>query len=744
MRRWAFALALVYALLRPDGDAFAAAPFDDPGEAAVRHWSTQLERASNDPRVQAEALGRRAEALQTLGHRQRALLDLERAVSLLAADGVSELKAAVLGAYGQALLRSARYEAAESSLAEALRMAQSLAAERIAAAVLNDQGTLFAISGRNDQALGAFHDAARRSGKLEDGALAARALLNAARLQRTLGKPPEAQRDLEAALVAARSAPDSADKALQLAAIGTAMRELGGAQQPQRGLARSALDESLVLAERMGSARVQAEVLGALADWHAELGEITTALALNERALFQAQRAGSREAEFFAQWRAARLLQRSARTDAALDTFRRALSTLDAVKTDLAFDLWASQESFAERIGPAFLGYADLLLQRAASEPDAQRKREAMREIQHTLEGFKQIELEDYFRDDCVVRYLERARGIEQIAARTAVLYPVPLPQRLELIVSIGADIHQVTVPVGYADIEREARALRVLLEKRTTFQYLPHARALHDWLIRPLEKILTAAQVDTIVLVPDRPLRSIPLGALHDGADFLIARYAIATAPSLTLVEPRPLHLHNATVLASGLTEGVQGFDALPFVASELEALTRLRSGTVLRDQSFTSANLEQELAARAYSIVHVASHAQFEADSRQSFVLTYDGRFTIDRLEERMKLSRFRDQPVELLFLSACDTAAGDERAALGLAGVAVKAGARSALATLWQINDEASSLLVAEFYRQIALPGATKAEALRRAQVAMLKDFRYRHPGYWSPFLVIGNWL
>jgi CHAT domain-containing protein len=107
-------------------------------------------------------------------------------------------------------------------------------------------------------------------------------------------------------------------------------------------------------------------------------------------------------------------------------------------------------------------------------------------------------------------------------------------------------------------------------------------------------------------------------------------------------------------------------------------------------------------------------------------------------------MKPNRFRDQPIELLFLSACQTAMGDERAALGLGGVAVKAGARSALATLWHINDQASSLLVTEFYRQLAQPGTSKAQALRRAQLWMLTDLRYRHPGYWSPFLLIGNWL
>jgi CHAT domain-containing protein len=95
-------------------------------------------------------------------------------------------------------------------------------------------------------------------------------------------------------------------------------------------------------------------------------------------------------------------------------------------------------------------------------------------------------------------------------------------------------------------------------------------------------------------------------------------------------------------------------------------------------------------------------------------------------------------------LLTLSACQTAAGDDRAALGLAGVAVKSGARSALATLWAINDQASAMLVTEFYRQLLKENVSKAQALQRAQNALMQNVRYRHPGYWSPFLLIGNWL
>jgi CHAT domain-containing protein len=136
------------------------------------------------------------------------------------------------------------------------------------------------------------------------------------------------------------------------------------------------------------------------------------------------------------------------------------------------------------------------------------------------------------------------------------------------------------------------------------------------------------------------------------------------------------------------------------------------------------------------------MATHAQFESDYRRSFLLAHDDVITMDRLEEVMGSRRFTDEPVDLLVLSACQTAAGDERAALGLAGVAVKAGARSALASLWSVNDESTATLITEFYRQLADENG-KAAALRGAQLLLLNDERYSHPAYWAPFLMIGDW-
>jgi CHAT domain-containing protein len=153
----------------------------------------------------------------------------------------------------------------------------------------------------------------------------------------------------------------------------------------------------------------------------------------------------------------------------------------------------------------------------------------------------------------------------------------------------------------------------------------------------------------------------------------------------------------------------------------------------------------LERQITENQYSIVHIASHGQFDRDVRKTFVLTYDTKLTLNDLEALIRPSQYRGRPVELLVLSACQTAAGDDRAALGLAGVAVKAGARSALATLWFVNDQSTSVLVTEVYEQLRQsPSISKARALQAAQIKLLSDRRYRHPCYWAPYLIIGNWL
>jgi CHAT domain-containing protein len=272
----------------------------------------------------------------------------------------------------------------------------------------------------------------------------------------------------------------------------------------------------------------------------------------------------------------------------------------------------------------------------------------------------------------------------------------------------------------------------------------LRHAQKLYDWLIRPIAAELSANSVETLVFIPDGALRSIPLAALHDGEEFLAAQFAIATAPGLTLLDPRPMSRVAIRPLLAGLTEPVEGFHPLPGVEAELGAINKMYNSEVLLDEAFIRPHIQEALDEVPYSVVHVASHAQFSSDPQKTFILTYDGKLGLDSLEQLINPTSFRDQPVELITLSACETAAGDDRAALGLAGVAVKAGARSALATLWRVDDAAATRLVAEFYKQLNDRRLSKAEALQRAQLSLLEEGDFEHPYYWAPYLIIGSWM
>jgi CHAT domain-containing protein len=338
-----------------------------------------------------------------------------------------------------------------------------------------------------------------------------------------------------------------------------------------------------------------------------------------------------------------------------------------------------------------------------------------------------------------------KSKSVENLDPHAAVLYLIPLATRTEVLVSLTSGIHRFTANVGADALTAEVREFRHLLETRTSNEYLVEARQLYDWLIRPAYGLLTANHINTLVFVPDGALQTIPLAALQDGNRFLIEEYAVAVSPALSLMEPHAIQRDNVRLLLGGLSDSVQGFPALNFVPAELQNIEPVYPSESMLNGAFVMPALREKLTQEQFTIVHIASHGQFNSDAHKTFVLTYDGKLTLNNLESLIRPSQYRGRPVELLVLSACQTASGDDRAALGLAGVAVKAGARSALASLWSVNDQSTSALISDFYHQLKdSPSISKAQALQAAQIQMLGDRRYRHPCYWAPYLIIGNWL
>jgi CHAT domain-containing protein len=561
--------------------------------------------------------------------------------------------------------------------------------------------------------------------------LSVKASANLARALIDDSRAGEARGILSTLTAQARALEPSQDKASALISIGRLYARLDASAR-----AYAALAEALAVADIVDDARARSYALGYLGELYEKAARSEDALQFTQRAIFAAQQADAPDILYRWQWQAGRLLKAQAKNEQAILSYQHAVATLSSVRPDLAAS--AMRASFRESIGPVYSELADLLLQQPGSE------RQYLVAARNTMELLKGAELQDYFQDDCVAQLKARTAGIDELAPRTAALYPIILKDRLELLLTLPDGMKRFTTRVDAAKLTAEIRAFRTRLERRTTHQYFPHARQLYDWLIRPIAAELEKQQVDTLVIVPDGALRTIPLAALHDGERFLVARYAVATTPGLTLTDPRPIERERARVLLNGLTESVQGFPPLPHVAEELQSIQQLYGATVLQNKTFTIPNMEKGLEATPYSIVHIASHAQFDRDIDKTFLLTYEDKLSMSRLEQFLGLSKFRTDAVELLTLSACETAAGDDRAALGLAGLAIKAGARSALATLWVVNDPASAAIVSHFYGELQNAAVSKAKALQQAQLKLLQDARYRHPNYWGAFLLIGNWL
>jgi CHAT domain-containing protein len=318
-------------------------------------------------------------------------------------------------------------------------------------------------------------------------------------------------------------------------------------------------------------------------------------------------------------------------------------------------------------------------------------------------------------------------------------VYYTILANRLEILVQYPYGLKRYTVGIKSQTVAKEVSAFRDSLN-RNSDNYLANAKRLYDIMLKPIQDDLKREKISTLVIVPDGVLRTIPVTALHDGNEFVVAKYNVAVTQGLQLTDTTPVSLKSQEILMAGISESVFDYPALPSVTAELKGISEIFGGTTLLNSGFRIDDLKANIEKKPYSMIHLATHGEFEGDNM--FILAFDGLIRFDQLDKLIRVTKYKDTPLEMLTLSACKTAAGDDRAALGLAGIAVKAGAKSTMATLWEIDDKATSELIIEFYRQLKIAGMSKSEALKNAQVKLMQQ--YPHPYYWSPFLMIGNWM
>jgi CHAT domain-containing protein len=302
---------------------------------------------------------------------------------------------------------------------------------------------------------------------------------------------------------------------------------------------------------------------------------------------------------------------------------------------------------------------------------------------------------------------------------------------------------------------------------------YKQSSQRLYNVLIKPLEAELEANNIDVLIFSMDSGLRLVPVAALYDGKQFLVEKYAMGIVPSFGLTDTRYVSPEKASILAMGASE-FKDQVGLPTMPIELKTIvSNPRRGESFLNEQFTIPNfIAQNSGQSPFSIIHLGTHAEFKVgDLSDSYIQFYDDRLRIPQLQKVSEDLGWNsdDSPIELLVLSACETALGDKEAELGFAGLAVQAGVKSALASLWYVSDLGTLALMGEFYDQLDTT-LNKAEALRQTQLKMLHsnvkvdskqvklsngtalalpaDFpdgtlTLDHPYFWSAFTLIGNW-
>ncbi len=569
------------------------------------------------------------------------------------------------------------------------------------------------------------------------------------------------------AVTAVHTLPESFQKTTALLALGRLALE-ALAQNPDF---KTKAHEVLEAAKNSAQKLQQTQLLSFAYGYLARLHQTQKAVGFNQQALFYAQQVG--DPWLLYQWhhQQARLYVGLNQGDAALQHYQQAIHYLkdEVVREQLLDDPYLQlQGGFRKVVGAAYFELIELLLAQGKTVSQAQ-----LKDIISTLESFKTTELNDYYQSPCFSLQQRCTEATAYLDAQTRLLYPVILADKLVLLLLDKAHISMVSVPVSEPRLRAQlARFLR-LLGRHPFPEQLRRSRAerqqqstqtacaltanypiaeisktlmglsqqLYDWLLRPLAPHLSG--VETLVIAAEGPLRHLPFAALHDGKQF--NPYAVGYLPMFCLSATTQQINNNKQMVLGGLSEAIADFPALPCVKYEIEQLQKLyQSPPALLNKDFIRPQLEIKLKQQTGAIVHLASHGQFGAKAENTFLLTYQERLNMNQLS-RLLRSNLKE-PIELLTLSACETALGSDRAALGLAGTVLKSGAISSLASLWQVDDVATPSVLLEFYRHYQNTGISKVQALHKAQQAMLTEEKYRHyrhPYFWSAFVLLGDW-
>ncbi|KST69242.1 hypothetical protein BC008_03375 [Mastigocoleus testarum BC008] len=710
-------------------------------EVALKTWEEAKEfytKAKNDAGV-IRSIINQSQALRSNGLYHRALSILTEVNEILQKQPDSRLKATGLRSLGTSLNLVGRFADAQQALEESLAIAKKLSSPIDISATLIDLGN---VANSQQQAKSALNFYQQAVDKATSPNIKIKAQLNIIKTLIDTEKLAKAQ--LLANQIYSQIANLPANRStvyaqLNLAKSLTRLQQANIPNSPTIESIAQIVANSYKQAQDLEDKPAQAYALGKLGKLYEQTQQWSTAQDLTQKALMLSQSINTPEITYRLEWQLGRILKAKGDLTGAVANYTQAVNNLGSLRNDLVAIAPDIQFSFQESVEPVYRELVSLLLTPQNSEVS----QKSLLQAREVIESLQLAELDDFFREACLDA---KPTQVDKFDTQAAVIYPIILADRLEIILSLPKQpLRHYSTAISEKELESTVKKLRKNLVIRTRYSFKPLSKQLYDWLIRPAEIDLAESKVKTLVFVLDGYLRNIPMSTLNDGNQYLLEKYNIALTPGLKILPPQKLKRENIKVLSAGLTEARDGFSPLEYVEEELKKINSQVPGTMLLNQDFTSEYIQEKIQSNFFPIVHIASHGKFSSKVLETFILSWNDRIKIDDLENLLQGPEQAEQKaVELLVLSACETATGDKRAALGLAGMAVKAGARSTLATLWSVNDEATANLMSHFYQELSNVRQTKAEALRNSQLALLRNRKYEHPIYWSPYILVGNWL
>jgi len=734
---------------------------------AVKAWEESAKiyqsiKQGESHRVLARILTEEAQDYNALGQSRIAIPLLHSAIDIAKNNKDLIAEAAARGVLGNAYLALGDFTAAIASHQESLSIATKLQNPSLISIIANNLGNalntryqhylfqvnLAAQEGDDQEeyrlstlakqdaitAQSAYKNSVQESEKI-GGIYQAKALLSLARfLQQQPSTSPEVIRQYSQQIISIlENVPDSHNKAytlINLAGI------LTGDQAENDKIHN--LSQAIATAEKIGDQRAESFALTALGAIYQQMGNFSRALELTQKAELVAQRVNATDSLYRALAQAGSIYKAQGVKDLAIISYRQAIAALQTIRGDIIVASKDLQFDLRDSVEPVYRELMSLLLAGNSQIPHSQAP---IQEALQVSELLQLNELQNFFGDECV-HVARHNHSLSQLASdqSTAVINSIFLNDRTYMIMRLSnGTLKSYPVEISGAELTEQVNQLRFKLEDISTDEYLTEAQKIYDLLIRPLIPDLTSAQINTLVFINDGVLRNIPMAALHDGKQFLVEKYAIANTLNLNLTPTRQSTQHPSTSVVFGLSAEVPPFAPLPYVEAETVGVQKILAGKRFLDREFTLENLSQQIDQNGYAIVHLATHGKFGTDSDNTFLQLFNQRISLNEFEGVLRKSK---QEIELLTLSACQTATGDSRAILGLAGVALRSGVQSILASLWFINDADTVTLMKDFYTQLHQSGLTKAEALRQAQLKIIADPN-GHPAIWSPFVLVGNW-